>query len=274
MESASFWPKLKDAFGNQKAFWSNIEHPTKPGITDRLLHYIISYYENPSVARKAVRIFRGLETNDDGLKLFSDRNEVRVSTLLQIEDALRLAGSKYETFDLAVTIRDFLDNAWSVIFSIDLSDVAPEDKIAYLRQLQGKGTWGKKDNKDDKAEIVTPFRSAHSYFYKQCKKYRKPKEKVMPDCAFGYLEYLWKRTRRAPFENHANRILSRLGIFQNNDPINTKTAKFDKLLTEEKPISKHKHLVQLGKTICLTKNPRCSMCPLSSNCISSIKDCG
>lgn len=267
MDSSLFWSSLKNAFGSQKVFWAERENSQKPNVTDRLIHYLISYYENPSVARKAVRIFRGIDLDELGLAIFSGWNEVRVATLREISDALKFSGSTGDAWDLAVTIRDFLDNAWNTVFTVDLSEVPAEERPSYLTQLQGKGTWGKQNTKEEKNKAFpAPFRSHASIFYKHCSKYRKDGERILPDCATSYLEYLWKRTRCAPYENHANRILSRLGVLNKADPLGTKISKFEILVTVEKPITKHKHLIQLGKIVCLANSPRCDICPVAKQC--------
>jgi hypothetical protein len=267
MDNNLFWSDLKAAFGSQKVFWVEKENAEKPGVTDRLIHYVISYYENPAVARKAIRIFKGISLDDVGLAFFCDWNEVRVSTLRKIDDALKASGATGDSWELAVTIRDFLENVWNTIHTTDLSVVTLEDRVAYLTQLQGKGCWGKQITKEDKNKpCPTPFRPDYSTFYKHCHKYRKPGEQILPNCAISYLDYLWKRTRNAPYENHANRILSRIGIFNISDPLGTKISKFESLTTAEKPINKHKHLVQLGKVVCLSSNPRCSICPVAKYC--------
>jgi hypothetical protein len=267
MDNNLFWSDLKTAFGSQKVFWVEKENAKKPGITDRLIHYVISYYENPAVARKAVRLFRGVTLNEFETTLFCGWNEVRVSTLREINNALKTSGATGDSWELAVTIRDFLENIWNTVHTTDLSEVPQEDRVGYLMQLQGKGTWGKQITKESKNKpCPTPFRPDFSAFYKHCHKYRKPGEQILPKCAISYLDYLWKRTRCAPYENHANRILSRLGIFNATDPLGTKISKFESLITAEKPISKHKHLIQLGKVVCLSSNPRCSICPVAKHC--------
>ena len=267
MDNNLFWSDLKSAFGNQKVFWTEKENQEKPGITDRLIHYVISYYENSAVARKAVRFFKGIQLDELGFVVFSGWNEVRVSSLREIDDALKSSGATGDSWELAVTIRDFLDNAWNTVHTVELSGVPQEDRISYLAQLNGRGSWGKQTTKEEKNKpCPAPFRPGFSIFHKHCNRYRKPGELVLPNCAISYLEFLWKRTRCAPYENHANRILSRVGVFDEADPLGIKISKFESLTTSEKPISKHKRLVQLGKVVCLSSNPRCDICPITKHC--------
>jgi len=159
MDNSLFWSSLKTAFGSQKVFWTEKENNKKPDITDRLIHYVISYYENPAVARKAVRFFKGLDFDELGLTLFSGWNEVRVSTLREIDDALKFSGATADTWDLAVTLRDLLENAWNTIYTVNLSEVSSEDRVAYLAQLRGEGSWGKLNTKEEKNKPgAAPFR--------------------------------------------------------------------------------------------------------------------
>jgi hypothetical protein len=268
MDNQTFWPKLKASFGSQKKFWLDYELKEKPGVTDRLIHYLITYYEHSAVARNALRIFRGIDRDEFGIPLYSGWSEVRVSTLRQIDDVLRQSGGKGNTWELAVTIQDFLENAWDLLDAVDLSDIPQKidnkQLISYLNQLKGvPGACGKTEKGEPRP---SPFRHSYSRCYKARKRDRQAGEPVLPSCAIEYLEYLWRRTRRAPFDNHANRVLARIGVFHKDDTISTKLMTFEKFTTAEKPIAKHRNLVQLGKIVCFDKNPRCNMCPVSNHC--------
>jgi hypothetical protein len=271
MKHEIFWPQLKQAFGNQKVFWTGEELSEKPGTTDRVIHYVISYFESPAVARNALRIFRGI-TQELGCSIFSGWNEVRVSSLREIDDAIRQAGAKGDTWELALTIKDFLYNIWQTLDTVDLTE-APTDSPQligpFLDQLRGiSGSWmiDSKDKDNKKICPPAPLRYSQNNFYKHFKKYRQMSSPVLPSCAVDFLEYCWKRTGRAPFENHANRILARLGIFDGDEPISAKLIKFEAFTTSKKPVTKHKHLIQLGKIVCFAKNPRCAACPVADQC--------
>lgn len=267
MDNTLFWSDLKGAFGSQKVFWTGEENDKKPDVTDRLIHYIISYYENSSVARESIRAFKGLNLLEFDLIQFSSWSEVRVATLREIDDILKVSGASGDSWELAITIKDFLENAWNTLHTVDLGSVPLDERAGYLLQLQSKGTWGKQTTKEEKNKpCPAPFRPDFSIFHKHCSRYRKQGERVIPSCAIGYLEFLWNRTRNAPYENHANRILSRVGVFLETDSLGVKISKFETLLTSEKPIGKHKNLVQLGKMVCFSSNPRCGICPIAKHC--------
>ena len=268
MKPEIFWPSLKQAFGNQKVFWATSELAENPTITDRLLHYLISYYENPPVARNAIRIFRGLSGD---LQLFSGWNEVRVASIRELDDALRTAGATGLTWDLAVTIKDFLHNMWVTLDTVDLNTVEENDIKNYLRQLRAiPHSWSVINEKGKKVTVEWPLRYSEDNFYKHFKRYRKFSDPVLPECAIDYLEYLLRLTDKAPFEYHANRIMARLGIIETNDPLSVKTSKFSNFTTSDAPVTKHKLLVQLGKTVCFEKHPRCNVCPASNLCAKKI----
>jgi hypothetical protein len=272
MNSELFWPRLKQAFGNQKVFWATQELPERPGTTDRVLHYLISYFESPDVARDAVRIFRGVQLGEFGNKQFSGWNEVRVSTLREIDESLKQAGAVGDTWELALTIKDFLQNAWSTLDTIDLTNMPqlqPDLIDNYLAQLKGiPDSWDIMNERNKMVVAESPVRACpkHSNFYKRFLKYRKRKEPVFPACVTDFLEYCWKKTAKAPFEEHSDRVLSRLGVINLNDAPTDKLRKFEDFTTSTKPVSKHKHLIQLAKVICVVKDPDCPSCPVADQC--------
>lgn len=272
MQTEIFWPRLASAFGNQKVFWTFDEKKEKPGVTDRLLHYLISYWETPAVARKAVRVFNGIESQ--GYSAYSGWDEVRVATIREVDDALHFAGATGESWELALTIKDFLQNTWLTLDTVILDDISklkPGVVTRYIKQLRAvKNSWEITNDKGKKEPLEYSLRFSETNFYKQFKKYRQMHEPVLPSSAIDYLEYLLKRTGLAPFEIHANRILQRLGLFKSSDEISVKLNIFGQFLTEEKPVAKHKHLVQLGKVVCFIKDPRCNICPVSDQCPKKI----
>jgi len=151
---------------------------------------------------------------------------------------------------------------WYTLFTLNLNEATqsnkPKEIRAYIQQLKGiPDSW--------KKGVSSPYRSINLSFNEYCKKHRDVDEQIIPDCVISYLNYLWERTDNAPFENHVNRILSRIGIFSNHDVIRYKISKYNKLLGN-KPIGKHKKLIQLGKIVCLSKEPRCDVCPLIEEC--------
>ena len=267
MDTNLFWFDLDTAFGSQKVFWTKKERESKPDSTDRLIYYLISYYETPSVARRAIRLLTGIDRDEFDLVLFSNWNEVRVSSLNQIYQTLQKCGARGDSWDLAVSIRDFLENLWNTCHTLSLDEVEQADRPKYLDQLLGDITWGKQSTKEGKNKpCPTPFRPEFSIFHKHCAKYRKQGSRVLPDCAVTYIEYLWNRTSNAPFDIHANRILARMGIIHDQDTMGTKVSRYEDLITQKKGMTKHRHLVQLGKLVCHTETPRCSVCPVAKYC--------
>lgn len=259
MENTEFWSRIFNIISTPKDLWSLEERDQNPSTMDRIIYYLISYYDQPSNAKRALRILIGMDLFNDAEE-FVDWHEVRVASLSNIEDVLKFAGCTSNTWEIAVTIRDFLQNTWDTLETLELDnleELKPSEITAYIKQLRGIGSWMKNES--------CPYRPWTSTFWKHCKKYRKETESVLPDNVIHYLEYLWGRTTKSPFEFHANKILSRLGIFNNTDSINIKINKFNTLIGNEKPINKHRQLVQFSKTICTTK-PRCKICPLKENC--------
>lgn len=251
------WSKLGSMFAPPKAFWSAEEHAADPGFTDRLMYYLITYYDSQTVARKAVRWFLGIDGNS-----FCGWDEVRVATLRDLDDALKSVGGSVNTWELAVTIKDFLQNTFDTIDTVNLDvaldDLKPSEIVAYLRQLRGHPEAWKKGES-------SPYRPYTSIFQKHCLKYRKENEAVLPENVIHYLEYMMGRTSTSPFEFYANRLLVRLGIFEEQERLSNKVAKYNSLIGEERPINKHRQIVQFSKTICISK-PRCNVCPLAATC--------
>lgn len=261
MENTTFWTKIYYLLDTPKILWSPEEFTQDPSIVDRIIYYLISYFDQPSSAKRALRILVGIDSFRENMPEFCDWQEVRVTSLTQLEDVLKFSGCTSNTWELAVTIRDFLQNTWDTLETLDLNTAIDELKSneinAYLKQLRGVGIWRKNE--------TSPYRPFFSTFNKHCLKYRKNNEPVLPENVIHYLEYLWGKTTKSPYEFHANKVLSRLGILTDQDEINTKLNKFNSFIGNEKPINKHRQLVQFSKTICIMK-PRCNICPLNQEC--------
>lgn len=259
MQIDSLWPALTKVFANQKVFWTRAEFKNKPTVTDRLIHYLISYYEMPNVARKAVRIFKGIEGNS-----YFSWDEVRISSLREIRNTLIEAGGIANTWELAVTIKDFLQNAFDVIFTIDLSGIngSPKEMGIYLRQLSGSP---EAMGKDKQGKLLSsPYRSYWSTFNRR--RLRLDGEQVIPDFAIKYLKYLLSMTKSAPYDPYMDRILLRLGVTEKGDLRKARIKKYNQFMGIHRTVRKHKKLVMLAKTVCLSKDPRCNVCPLTENC--------
>lgn len=260
MQLDTLWPTLTKVFANQKVFWTREEFKNKPTVTDRLIHYLISYYEMPNVARKAVRIFKGIEGNS-----YVSWNEVRVSSLRKIRNTLIEAGGVANTWELAVTIKDFLQNAFEVIFTINLNNInmnSPKKIGVYFKQLSGNpGAMGK--DKQGKS-LPSPFRPNWSIFNRR--RLRLDGEQVIPDFAIKYLKYLLSMTKNAPYDPYMDRILLRLGVTEKGDLRKARVKKYNQFMGIHRAVRKHKKLVMLAKTVCLSKDPRCNVCPFAENC--------
>lgn len=226
MEGNEIWNLLSAMFGKQKALWEPEEREEAPGVTDKLLHYVMSYVDRPAPARTAIRSFVGL---GDDLQMFGGWNEVRVSTVREISSALTSAGINVDTWELAENIRDFLNYTWKHLSSLDLNAATEDNKSkvieAYLADLP-----------------------------------------LQPKTSGDYLKVLWGRTKQVPYEAHTDRILCRLGVVQDQEFLGSKAATLQKLVGEHKPLVYHRKLLQLAKTVCLTKEPRCGVCPLNTGC--------
>lgn len=251
--SNDVWPKLERAFAPALALWGPDECKNEPGSTEKLIAYLITYTENTGVARNAIRLFCGIEGDR-----FLSLNEVRVSSVREIEDALKEAGAKADTWELALTIKDFLQNAWDFLSTLDLDeakeDCKPADLANYLKQLSGE-QWKKNE--------TSPYRPVNGIYDR--KKGRKQGEPVLPECAIEFLNFLWKRTSNPPYEFYTDRVLSRIGIIANDDSLGDKYQKFLGLIEQTQPIKRHRLLVTLGKLICTT-TPRCGVCPVAEHC--------
>ena len=253
MKKTLIWNRLESTFITYKELWSKEEREESPTVTDRLLRYLISYYESPSVARKAIRRFYSIDGYD-----FCDLNETRVSYIRHISESLKEAGAKGNVEQLAFTIKDFLQNAWETLHTVDLTleyKDNPEGAVKYLNQLSGdKDAWAKGES--------SPFRPRYTFFKRR--NLITDSEPILPDCAIEYLKILWGIKSSLPYEFYTDRILSRLGIVNKKD---TKQKKIKELANfiSGSPVSRHRILIMMGKTIC-TQNPRCRKCPISSFC--------
>jgi hypothetical protein len=259
-DDTNIWTQLSKTYPKQKTFWKKDERSQKPTSTDRLIHYLVDYFTDPSTARNAIRTFRGLNPQVP----FCSWNEVRVSTLREIREALEQAGAKAHPWELAITIKDFLQNAWDTLFTCELSDVTSEQEkevIAYLKQLRGAPNGWVKD-------YPSPFRPHYSSYNR--KKHRGPSEPVLPNNAIKYVRYLLNRTKAAPFEFYSERALKRIGLIKKGDTTKEKIASYNKFIGTKGPVTKHRRLVRLGKTVCI-KKPRCSICPISDECLTAAK---
>jgi len=244
MQSETIWEILDKTVTGEKLLWG--PHESKVNVTalDHLICYMISYVESPNVARKAVRIFAGVEG-----KLFSSWNEVRVATLREIREVLIEAGATEHSWELAVTLKDFLANSWDLLFTLNLGVAArtlkPSEIASYLEQLEGK---------------TTSFRPPHSLFNRR--KLRKESDPILPSNMVDFLKKLWGRSRVAPFEIHTKRVLERLGVIKKGDTPYTRTIAFKNFMGAKDLTDRHYKLVQFSKLLC-TVDPRCNVCPMA-----------
>jgi len=255
MQIDTFWPKISNVFPNQRAFWTKEENKNQPTITDRLIHFLISYYETPSVARRAVRHFRGIDSNN-----FCSWNEVRVATLREIREILLTSGGKNNTWELAITIKDFLQNAFDTAYTVELSDLKsiedPKELSGYLKQLTSCFTKEK--------EKAMPFRPYWSTYNR--KKNRLPGEQILPDFAIKYLNYLLGLTGSAPYDPLIDRLMLRLGVADKKDLQKARIKKYNGFIGIHRAVKKYRKLQLLSKTVCLQEQPRCNVCPISTEC--------
>lgn len=247
--TASFDVMLPDP----KGLWSPKEAKA-PNAVDKLLNYLINYYCDPISARNAIRLFNGIDGRE-----FVSIDEVRVSTLADIESALRKSGCKGLTWELAVTIKDFLQNMHDTLgaCSLDDEDLEIADLEKYLRQLQGVPNSWEKDE-------PTPLRGATSTFLR--KNSRKVGERILPDAAMQYLLYTLNQTQQLPFDYHSEKVLTRLGIMQNYSTHAEKITIYNHWIAGPKPMAKHRKVIEFSKLICLERNPRCQICPFGQVC--------
>lgn len=221
------WSSLTEAFGKQRRIWEKEEHWRAPEEIDKVVEYIIAYADNAAPARRAVRVFTGVDKGPFGLSLFCGWVETRVASIREIREVLDSSGVRVDTFHLAKTIKEFLRVTWETFDDCSL-----------------------KPQMNSEEEIV------RDYF-----------DKVkISDSTKTYIKYLWSRTRKAPYDIYADRILCRMGMVKASDPVRDKKAKLQTLIENQKPMIRHKKLVILGKKVCLTKEPRCGVCPVSSQC--------
>jgi len=253
MKKRLIWNRLEGSFVTYKKLWEEEERGDGPTVTDRLLRYLIAYYTSPSVARKAVRRFYSIDGQD-----FIDLNETRVSRIRYISKSLREAGVKGNVEELAFTIKDFLQNTWETLHTVDLTSEYrenPDWAIKYLNQLRGdKDAWAKGES--------SPFRPRYTTFKRRG--LVTENEPILPNCVIEYLKFLWGIRSLPPYEYYTDRILSRVGIVNKKDTKKKKIKEFSDFI-KESPAGRHRILVMMGKTVC-TQKPRCKKCPISSFC--------
>lgn len=246
---------IDSVLGEPRGLWSSKEFSSHPTNLDKLLNYLISYSSSAAISRRTLRLFKGIDSSE--LLAFTSWNEVRVSTLRDIQDTLVCAGAKNDTWDLSITIKDFLQNLFDTLGHCDLDDISEKELAYYLDQLQGRPTSWKK------GEIV-PFRPAYSTWTR--KNARISGEMVLPEPALMYLKFLLGKTKYAPFDYHSEKVLTRLGLLSPEMPYQTKRSIYNQLIGNEKPVSKHRKIVEFSKLVCLKREPRCGICPLKTSC--------
>jgi len=72
-----------------------------------------------------------------------------------------------------------------------------------------------------------------------------------------------------PVDTHLFTIAKRLGIVNSHKYSDVRAA-YERLIISEKRNQAHLLLIQLGKKICLARNPRCYICPISRLCPKQI----
>ena len=91
-------------------------------------------------------------------------------------------------------------------------------------------------------------------------------EAILPEPALMYLKYLLDKTRYAPFDYHSEKVLTRLGLMVRTAEYQAKKNIYNTLLGADKPVSKHRKLVEFSKIVCLERQPRCAVCPVNADC--------
>jgi len=255
---------IETSLGDPRGLWAAKEYPHQLTILDKLMNYLIGYTCDGSVARRSIRLFKGIDSTDQ--ISFSSWNETRAASLKDIREVLCLAGATCDTWELAVTIKDFLQNLFDTLGYCDIDDDIQETELnTYLDQLQGKpDSWEK--------GAITPFRPAYASWLR--KKARAPGENVLPEPALMYLKYLLGKTRYAPFDYHSEKVLTRLGLMTRETPHQIKKNIYNQFVGVDKPVSKHRKLVEFSKIICLERQPRCGLCPVRTSCHYSQKISG
>lgn len=248
--------KLESVLTDPRGYWSSKECATSPAVLDKVMHYLVGYTTNHATARKAVRIFRGIDRTES--VQFESWNEVRISTLKDIQTALKQAGATCDTWELAITIKDFLQNVFDTLGFCDIDDsISDKELNAFIEQLQGKpNSWEK--------NAITPFRPNYSTWNR--KNARIVGETVLPEPVLMYVRFALNRTKYAPFEYHSEKVLGRVGLFPPEADYATKRKIYNDMIGLETPISKHRRLVEFSKLVCLERQPRCGICPLKTNC--------
>lgn len=247
---------LDASLGDPRGLWSAKELATAPTLLDKLMNYMISYVAHPSVARRALRLFRGIDSTES--IRFESWNEARVATLADLQTVLQHAGATCDTWELAITIKDFLQNIFDTIGYCDLDDTLSDKEVNwYLDQLQGKpNSWEK--------GAVSPYRPNHSTWNR--KNARIPGEAVVSEPVLMFLKFLLNKTKYAPFDYHSEKVLDRLGLFVKDIGYQARRKTYNDFLGLEKPITKHRKLVEFSKVVCLQRQPRCNICPLKAHC--------
>jgi endonuclease III len=68
-----------------------------------------------------------------------------------------------------------------------------------------------------------------------------------------------------PVDTHVHRTLNRIGLVKTNAPDKTFIL-INQSLPEKAAHSFHTNLIRLGREICCSQNPKCSLCPLIKSC--------
>jgi len=250
---ATLWKKVSQTVSTQPALWTSKEKEL-PDTTTNLLRYLITFFENDAVARDSVRIFCGVDGNQ-----FAGWSEVRVASLREIQDTLIQTGGKNCTWQLAITIKDFLQNCFDTIFTLDLDefrkDSEVDERIAFVQQLSGVGTVFKNH--------PAPYRPDYSTFNRR--KLRVAGDPVLPDVVIAYLRFLWGSAKTPPLDFGSQRLLVRMGLVEKGATKQQLTSAYKEMLGRERPMTKHRALLSLTKLVC-TSDPRCSICPLREDC--------
>jgi hypothetical protein len=255
MEATALLARIETSLGDPKGLWAAKEYPQPLTILDKLMNYLIGHSCDGTVARKSIRHFKGIDSME--CIAFSSWNEVRVSSLNDIRDVLQLAGAECDTWELSATIKDFLQNMFDIIGYCELDDdLSEKDVNIYLDQLQGKPNSGEKS-------AITPYRPTHSWSRKNV---RVAGEGILPEPVLMYLKYLLGKTRYAPFDYHSEKVLTRLGLMAKTTEYQTKKNIYNDLLGTDKPVSRHRKLVEFSKIVCLERQPRCVVCPVNADC--------
>lgn len=69
-----------------------------------------------------------------------------------------------------------------------------------------------------------------------------------------------------PVDTHILRVAKRLGLAGEKEPACSVQNTFEDLVPEELKMRLHLMLIEHGRRICSSRNPKCSLCPLSADC--------